>query len=142
MDDGHVAADRLEKLTQGLRRAGVFLDGDHPGARFEQALREAAQARADLQDQIVRSDLGGPDDRAGRCCGPPGSFAPAPCWAEARSSLRRRWITVGLYKRLATGHPAFRSFHSSRSKAPSPRVDQGARIYTFTFRRPYWIASS
>src|SRR5690606_30658380 len=123
----------------GLHQPGILLDGHDARARFEQPLREAAQPRADLQDQVAPVDRGGldhaPDDVLVRQEVLPQRLA-GPKPVLPKQALDHR----GAVKRLQPGTLPFVLSRSAR--APSPRVDQGARMYTFTFRRPYRIASS
>jgi hypothetical protein len=52
-------------LAQERGAAGMQFDGDDPGSGENQVTGERAGTRADIQDELARSDLGRSDDARG-----------------------------------------------------------------------------
>ena len=53
---------------QSLGENGIDFHGDDPAAGLEQPESQRAQARSHLENDVVRSDLRGPDDPSNRVC--------------------------------------------------------------------------
>lgn len=52
-------------MAQERGAAGMQFDGDDPGAGVDQVAGERAGTRADVEDELARSDLGRGDDARG-----------------------------------------------------------------------------
>jgi hypothetical protein len=57
--------DAGEALAQERGAAGMQFDGDNPGSGADQVAGERAGTRADVEDELARSDLGRGDDAGG-----------------------------------------------------------------------------